>query len=144
MTLSDQIKAAINDSGLSIRQLAEATGVAQPIISRFVSTDADQSRDIRLATADKLAEYFGLELAPSKARLPSSTAKAAGKSKPARGSKSAAASSSASSSSSTSSARPKKKRRGLVQRLSPEEMEVEIKKVERRRAGRELRIARPD
>jgi len=39
---------------------------SQPILSRFLSHDPDQHRDIRLeTTADKLCAYFGLELRPA-------------------------------------------------------------------------------
>jgi transcriptional regulator with XRE-family HTH domain len=130
MPISAQLRDAIKSAGLSLRQLAKETGVAHPVLSHFLSDDPDIHRDIRIErTADKLAEYFGLELAPSRARLSSSSAKPTNKSKTAKKS---------------SSTQPKKKRRGIVQRLSPEEMAVEIKKVERKRAGRDLRIARTD
>lgn len=61
--LSKQLKAAILASGKSLSEIAAATGVSHPIVSRFLSTDPDAHRDIRLEkTADKLAAYFGLEL----------------------------------------------------------------------------------
>jgi plasmid maintenance system antidote protein VapI len=40
-------------------QIAQAAGVSQIVISRFISGE----RDIRMATADKLAEALGLTLA---------------------------------------------------------------------------------
>jgi transcriptional regulator with XRE-family HTH domain len=65
MSISKQIKCAIKDSGLSLNELAKRCGVSHPILSRFLSADPDQHRDIRLErTADKLAAYFGLELKP--------------------------------------------------------------------------------
>ena len=73
MTLSDQLRRAIKQSGLSLNQIATETGVGQPALSRFLMDGADH-RDIRLErTGDSLAEFFGLELAPK----PGATARAA-------------------------------------------------------------------
>jgi plasmid maintenance system antidote protein VapI len=58
-TLTDQLKAAIERSGLSIYAISKGSGVAQPVLSRFMAGE----RDIRMATADKLAAFFGLRLA---------------------------------------------------------------------------------
>jgi hypothetical protein len=47
---------------MTLSAIAEATGVAQPIPSRFLD-GCENHRDIRLErTADRLAEFFGLEL----------------------------------------------------------------------------------
>lgn len=63
--LSDQLKKAIVDSGKTLIEIAEATGVTHPVLSRFLSTDPESHRDIRLEkTGDKLASYFGLTLQP--------------------------------------------------------------------------------
>ena len=63
MPISDQLKDAIRNSGMSVSQIARDTGITQPTLSRFISEHSEQHRDIRLeATADKLAEYFGLVL----------------------------------------------------------------------------------
>ena len=65
MTISQQIKDAIRRSEKTVYQIAKETGVTQAALSRFMSTDPNQHRDIRLeATADKLAAYFGLALGP--------------------------------------------------------------------------------
>lgn len=65
MTISEQLKKAIKDSGLSLAQLSREAGVHQPGLSRFLSEDPEQHRDIRMeATADKLAAYFELGLQP--------------------------------------------------------------------------------
>ncbi|MBC7853997.1 MAG: helix-turn-helix transcriptional regulator [Pirellulaceae bacterium] len=65
--ISDQLKVAIRSSGLSLNQLAKNSGISRPVLSRFVESNPDSHRDIRLeATADKLAAYFGLELQPEK------------------------------------------------------------------------------
>jgi hypothetical protein len=65
--ISKQLKDAILNSGKTPYQISKDTGVAQPILSRFLSDDTDTHRDIRLErTADKLAAYFGLELAATR------------------------------------------------------------------------------
>lgn len=55
--ITNQLRAAIQQSGLSNYRLSKLAGVAQPIIDRFVDND----RDIRLATAERLAFSLGLE-----------------------------------------------------------------------------------
>jgi hypothetical protein len=61
--LSDQLKRAIAESGKTAYQIGQETGVPQSVLSRFLSDNPDQHRDIRLeGTADKLASYLGLEL----------------------------------------------------------------------------------
>lgn len=55
-SLTDDLKAAIQASGVSVYQLSKDCGVAQPVLSRFLSGQ----RDIYLATAEKLATHFGL------------------------------------------------------------------------------------
>lgn len=59
-TLSDQLRAAIAESGLSHYRLAKETGVSQPIITRF----ANGTRGISLETAGRIAGYFGMRLTP--------------------------------------------------------------------------------
>lgn len=61
-TLSEQLRAAIVESGLSHYRLAKETGVSQPIITRFVNG----TRSISLETADRIAGYFGMTLAKSR------------------------------------------------------------------------------
>lgn len=56
--LSDRLKAAITGSGMSVYAVAQGSGVSHPIILRFLSGQ----RDLRLATADKLAAYFQMTL----------------------------------------------------------------------------------
>lgn len=55
--LSDQLRAAIRGSGMSVHAIAKASGVAHPVILRFLSGE----RDLRLATAEKLAAFFQME-----------------------------------------------------------------------------------
>jgi transcriptional regulator with XRE-family HTH domain len=57
-TITEQLRASIRKSGLLQEQIAEATGVSQGVLSRFIRGE----RSINLTTAEKLAEYFGLVL----------------------------------------------------------------------------------
>lgn len=56
--LSDALKEAIRGSGKSVYQIANDAGISQIVISRFLSGE----RDIRMATADRLAKALGLKL----------------------------------------------------------------------------------
>src|SRR5262245_47598261 len=57
-TLSDLLRQAIAESGLSHNALAQATGVTLASILRFARGD----QSLRLDKADLLAAYFGLTL----------------------------------------------------------------------------------
>jgi ribosome-binding protein aMBF1 (putative translation factor) len=57
-SLSTSLKNALKHSSKSSYQLAKEAGVSQIMISRFLSGE----RDIRLATADRLANALGLKL----------------------------------------------------------------------------------
>jgi plasmid maintenance system antidote protein VapI len=57
--LSQALREALRSSDKSIYQIAQDAGVSQIVVSRFLSGE----RDIRMATADKLAEALGLDLA---------------------------------------------------------------------------------
>lgn len=57
-SLSETLKQAIRDSDQTEYQIAKAAGISQIVISRFLSGE----RDIRMATADKLADALGLKL----------------------------------------------------------------------------------
>jgi plasmid maintenance system antidote protein VapI len=63
-TLSDGLRRAIRESGLSYQALAEAAGVERGSVSRF----ARGERSLRLDMADRLAAYLGLELRPKRKR----------------------------------------------------------------------------
>jgi hypothetical protein len=77
MTTSDQLKDAIRNSGKTPNLIAMEAGVAEPILSRFLSADPKQHRDIRLeAVADKLCTYFGLELRSADKPMAKDTVKA--------------------------------------------------------------------
>lgn len=56
--LSQALRDALRSSGKSMYQIAQDAGVSQIVVSRFLSGE----RDIRMATADKLAEALGLML----------------------------------------------------------------------------------
>jgi transcriptional regulator with XRE-family HTH domain len=57
-SLSDSLKKAMKHSPKTSYQLAKEAGVSQIMVSRFLSGE----RDIRLATADRLAHVLGLKL----------------------------------------------------------------------------------
>ena len=57
-SLSEALKRAIRDSDMTVYQIAKSAHVSQIIISRFLSGE----RDIRVATADKIANALGLKL----------------------------------------------------------------------------------
>jgi transcriptional regulator with XRE-family HTH domain len=56
--ISAVLRKAIQASEMNVHQLAKETGVSHPIILRFLSGE----RDIRLATADKLAATLGVRV----------------------------------------------------------------------------------
>ena len=58
MTLQDQLRQAIADSGLTLYRVAKDSGIAYPVLYRFVSGE----RDLTLETASRLTEYFGMRL----------------------------------------------------------------------------------
>lgn len=55
-TLSEQLRTAMLNSGLSVYAIAKGSGVSQPVAARF----ANGERDIRLETAGKLFAYLGM------------------------------------------------------------------------------------
>ena len=57
--ISDALRRAILASPKSVYQISKEAGISQIVISRFVSGE----RDIRLATADRLAKALGIEIA---------------------------------------------------------------------------------
>jgi plasmid maintenance system antidote protein VapI len=58
MTLQNQFKKAVEDSGLSLYAIAKGAGIAYPVLYRFVNGE----RDLTLETATKLADFFGMKL----------------------------------------------------------------------------------
>jgi plasmid maintenance system antidote protein VapI len=71
MSLSDELREAIRAYDGTVYAISKATGVSHPVIGRFLRGE----RDLYMATADKLAEFFGLGLLP-KATNPSKATKA--------------------------------------------------------------------
>ena len=57
-TMSEALREAIRRSDKSVYQIAKAANVSQIVVSRFLSGE----RDIRMETADRLAEVLGLKL----------------------------------------------------------------------------------
>jgi len=64
MGLSERLRQEILTCPLSFRAVSRATGIAVPIISRFASG----KRSLNLESADRLAQYFGLELRKKSSR----------------------------------------------------------------------------
>lgn len=62
--LARQLQAAIAATGDSLYSIAQGSGVAPPVLQRFVNGE----RGITLNTAGKLAAYLGLALLPTKQR----------------------------------------------------------------------------
>ncbi len=59
-TLTDTLKAAIEQSGLTRYRIAKETGIPESHLGRFVRREMS----LRLDRADKLAAYLGLRLTP--------------------------------------------------------------------------------
>jgi plasmid maintenance system antidote protein VapI len=57
-TIADRLRRAVRDRGQAVNAVAKAAGVAQPVLYRFMTGE----RDLTLDTAQRLADYFGLEL----------------------------------------------------------------------------------
>ena len=58
LNLSQALRAAIQSSGKSANEIAQATGVPQTTISRFI-----RGKDMGIDRASKIAAYLGLWLA---------------------------------------------------------------------------------
>ena len=65
MLISEQLRQAIRNYG-SIYAVSRDSGVSQPALQRFVT----QQRDMYLATADRLCEFFEMRLTRPKRRKP--------------------------------------------------------------------------
>jgi hypothetical protein len=57
-SIADSLKRAIRESGRSVCQISKDSGIAEIVIARFLSGE----RDIRMATADKLARALHMQL----------------------------------------------------------------------------------
>jgi transcriptional regulator with XRE-family HTH domain len=58
--VSEQLRAAIVESGLSLQELGRSAGVAASVLSRFVRGE----RTLKLATVDRLCVALGYGLCP--------------------------------------------------------------------------------
>ncbi len=56
--MTEQLKQAIHESGLSVYRVAKDSGVPQPVLHRFMAGE----QGLKLETADKLAKYLKLKL----------------------------------------------------------------------------------
>jgi ribosome-binding protein aMBF1 (putative translation factor) len=56
--LSQGLRSAIQNSGRSVYQISKEANVSQIVISRFLSGE----RDIRMETADRLADVLGIKI----------------------------------------------------------------------------------
>lgn len=63
-TMTETLRRAIADSGLPMLTIATEAGVERTSLIRFARGD----QSLRLDVADRLAEYFGLELVSCKKR----------------------------------------------------------------------------
>jgi transcriptional regulator with XRE-family HTH domain len=61
--MTDVLKAAIQESGVSRYRIAKDTGILETSLSRFMAGETS----LRLDKADVLAEYLGLDLVKRKA-----------------------------------------------------------------------------
>ena len=57
-TLAEQLLAAVEGNDLTIKAIADRSGIPQPVLCRF----ANRTRTINLETADKLARFFDMRL----------------------------------------------------------------------------------
>lgn len=65
-TLSDKLREVIRDSGMSQEEIANAIGISAGILSRFMRAE----RSMNLATVEKLAKFFQLELREVRGQRP--------------------------------------------------------------------------
>ncbi len=59
-TLTDTLRRAVRDCGLTRYRLAQQAGIDEATVSRFMAGDGG----LRLSSADALAELLGLQLSP--------------------------------------------------------------------------------
>jgi hypothetical protein len=63
-SLSEELREAIRADHRTVPQIADAAGISDALLARFLSGE----RDIRMATADKLADALGLKLSAGSQR----------------------------------------------------------------------------
>ena len=59
-TIAKTLRTAITESGENLAAIGRAAGIPQPVLWRFMAGE----RDLTLRTADKLLDYFELEIRP--------------------------------------------------------------------------------
>lgn len=64
MSLSEQLRKALLSSKKTKYAIAVGSGIDHAVLRRFIKGE----RDIKLKTAESLAEYLGLELAKKKSK----------------------------------------------------------------------------
>ena len=64
MTMTDRLRAAVNDCPLPFQALERETGITRQSLMRFARSEASMWLDM----ADRLAVYFNLELTERKGR----------------------------------------------------------------------------
>lgn len=57
-TLSDEVRRAVMECGMTRYEIAKRSGIAQSVLSRFVTRE----RTITLGTLDRLADVVGVEV----------------------------------------------------------------------------------
>jgi DNA transposition AAA+ family ATPase len=62
MSIDQQLREAIDKSGLTRYRIARDSGVDYAALCRYL----DEGRDLRLSNVEKLAAYFGMRLTPPK------------------------------------------------------------------------------
>ena len=63
-TMTEVLRRAIDESGLPTLTIANEAGIARASLIRFIRGE----QSLRLDIADKLADYFDLELTPRKGK----------------------------------------------------------------------------
>jgi len=66
LLIDAQLREAIRNSGLTLIQISEQAGIAGGALSRFMTDDPAAFRDLRMATAARVADALGLELVPKR------------------------------------------------------------------------------
>lgn len=62
--MAEALRSMIRDCGETVAAIARGAGIAQPVLHRFMTGE----RDLTLRTAEKLVNYFDLELQPKEGR----------------------------------------------------------------------------
>jgi hypothetical protein len=66
MTMAKTLRDYVTEADATLYRISEDTGIDYGVLHRFVNDE----RDMRLATAQKLADYFDLELRPRATKRP--------------------------------------------------------------------------